>query len=398
MLRTPESASQHNQSSSVPLIADESPPEAQAGKDGDSHGPYHVGYHEAEIAVTYDRADVSIWFPMNAVDHCRPIHDHKLRMRHHKLLETEIGHWTDYIKSCVPMITCCMGLVPAESTVPATSFSADPSQAAPVRGIIIYNHGNLTSRFDLVHVVEYLASHGWAVAAPSFADSAFNDRLSYLRTGQAEGEYIVLGQHTIDCVQRYMKRLFGDLPVGMIGYSMGTYMMRYSSWDCPFVFVSGPGISEDDKCELPAFQGNPFLQFRGEPGELGVIDYMNNMQENSNESVGPPWDKNEAPGWVRINASLSSKAAAAPIDSVQQSKYTTVVIDDISHVMWLHPSIFRLFGQFKEANGPGNQPKAAMKIKNMQLMGLLPATINAFFEAHIDSKGAGPPPPSIQAL
>jgi hypothetical protein len=321
-----------------------------------------------------------MWFPLdtNHTDQ-QAVGKYILQIRYKNLVEAEMGKLVEVISCCLPLVACC--LLPSELKVAAHSFHSHPNSAAKPKGIIIFNHGNLTSRFDLVHVIEHLVSFGWAVAAPSFGDSAFNDRTSYWRTGQPEAEYIVLCQHTVECVLAHMKGLFGEeLPVGMIGFSFGNTVMRYSqSWDCPMVFVSGPFVSNDVKAMLPAYRGNAFLQFRGEPGELGVIDYANEQAEKHGIKTGPPWSETEAPGWTTVVTTSSSEP---PIQSVK-GKYTTVVVQDTSHVMWLHPQIYPIFGQFGVANGPGNRPKAAMAARNLELRAFLPVTIRSFFEEHL---------------
>ena len=129
---------------------------------------YKVGYYEDTVsACIHAEADLSVWVPLNSS------------------YEGALAGPYTFTFSCRKMFRNVtgldVGLLPSDQRfeLPSIAYTATSKDAVSPKGIIVYVHGVATSRFDQFKLAEELASAGYIVAAPGFANSGANDRMDH---------------------------------------------------------------------------------------------------------------------------------------------------------------------------------------------------------------------------
>ena len=287
---------------------------------------YKVGYYEDTVsACIHAEADLSVWVPLNSS------------------YEGALAGPYTFTYSCRKMFRNVtgldVGLLPSDQRfeLPSTAYTATSKDAVSPKGIIVYVHGVASSRFDQFKLAEELASAGYIVAAPGFANSGANDRKDVMGSyggGIAGGgnliwETLALRVHTMERVREHLRQSFGDLPIGLVGHSMGAMTISLLNWDVPKCLISGgmgpegcgPGAEVVTYAESgrttpwPATQGSASLVFASK----------------SNDMFYPAVVQ---PGFTFETIELADEEAA----SVPQSElpnHCMIVVDGISHTTWL---------------------------------------------------------------
>lgn len=197
---------------------------------------FKVGYYEKNLTtVVHAETGLSVWVPVASNHDGAPVESYKLVFSERKLLRNfgmDIG--------CLP---------DAQSfELPSAAYSATPKDAASPRGIVLYLHGLGAHRWDFYKLCEELASEGYIVASPGFANSGANTRKdvngSYGGATKLFPESLALRVHTTERVRDHLVETYGALPLGVIGHSMGAITASFLSWDVPKVKISG-GVGPD---------------------------------------------------------------------------------------------------------------------------------------------------------
>ena len=200
-----------------------------------------VGYYEDVVTRSvHAEAGLSVWVPLQS-SFAGPLHGpYTFNCSARKLFRNFGGIDT--------------GLLSDEKRfeLPSIAYSATSKDAASPRGIVVYCHGVACTRWDLWKLAEELASEGYIVAAPGFANSSANDRKDMMGTyggGMPGGglvyESLVLRMHTMECVREHLFSVFGQLPLGMVGHSMGAETINLLNWDVPKCMISGGSFGPD---------------------------------------------------------------------------------------------------------------------------------------------------------
>lgn len=183
---------------------DEAPPPPRPGlsaTDPSAPGPYRVGVTTISAGSGDRILPVELWYPAN------PDGD---------------AEATRY-----PLIVGVLELASVDSPLGAVRDAPLAREGAP-HPLIVFSHGNLGFRFQSVYLTEYLASHGFVVAAPDHLGNTFVDgsmpagESAKLRPGDLST--------TLDAVLSASERWPGALylaadpdRVGVAGHSFGGF-------------------------------------------------------------------------------------------------------------------------------------------------------------------------------
>ena len=175
------------------------------------------------------------------------------------------------LPSCVPR--CCFPTLDFSVPTSIQIGQLSPSSATDksvyahgsIRGLVVYAHGLSDGPISIAHVLERLAGHGFAVAAPSFSDDDSNDVQAVLAKGHShlEEQHAERVLRMNACIDTLRKRCAGRegavlrtaqltrgtathrygsaLPLALIGYSTGTDTIRHMPNECPRIYIAGPG-------------------------------------------------------------------------------------------------------------------------------------------------------------
>ena len=293
---------------------------------------YKVGYYEEPVSTTiHHETDLSCWVPLSSSYEGALAGPYTFTLSCRKVVRNGLG--------------LDIGLLPNEQRfeLPSTAYAATSKDAAAPRGIIVYVHGVGTTRWDQFILAEELASAGYVVAAPSFANSGANDRKDVMGSfgggifgGGLMAETLALRVHTMERVREQLRQRFGDLPVGLIGHSMGAMTISLLNWDVPKCLISGGmgpeghgGLSPEgvgltspvtyaDKGRAkpwPASQGSASLVFASKTNDLFFPATVQ-------------------PGFTFATVEVADEEA----NSVPQAELPThcmIVVEGISHTTWL---------------------------------------------------------------
>jgi len=122
-----------------------------------------VGYQDISVSVGGEKIPVSVWYPPSTSEstQARPTqaqYPHKISVGK---IATLLTRGSLSVPSFVgPSTTLASGVRVLEGAAPAEG-----------RPVIIFAHGYLGSRYDMMHVCEDLASRGFVVAAPELPES-----------------------------------------------------------------------------------------------------------------------------------------------------------------------------------------------------------------------------------
>eukprot|EP00416_Gambierdiscus_australes_P029750 CAMPEP_0171085778 /NCGR_PEP_ID=MMETSP0766_2-20121228/19135_1 /TAXON_ID=439317 /ORGANISM="Gambierdiscus australes, Strain CAWD 149" /LENGTH=399 /DNA_ID=CAMNT_0011543369 /DNA_START=8 /DNA_END=1207 /DNA_ORIENTATION=+ len=123
--------------------------------------------------------------------------------------------------------------------------------AGRVRPGVIFAHGYLGSRFDMLELCECLASRGFAVAAPDFAESI---------TGSFQPSPATGRRSIVEAAQNKLSNDFSATHFGIVGHSAGggTASAATGQFACGRVAIAGlqGGYSAEDPLLVIASQGD----------------------------------------------------------------------------------------------------------------------------------------------
>ena len=100
-----------------------------------------------------------------------------------------------------------------------------PESSAPVKGIIQFSHGMAEHGSRYLPVMEFLSSHGYVCVIHDHRGhgSSVNDQEEWGYFYDSTGTYIVEDLHQVTL---YMKKQYPQVPVILLGHSMGTLVSR----------------------------------------------------------------------------------------------------------------------------------------------------------------------------
>ena len=298
---------------------------------------YKVGYYEDTVsACIHAEADLSVWVPLNSS------------------YEGALAGPYTFTFSCRKMFRNItgldVGLLPSDQRfeLPSIAYTATSKDAVSPKGIIVYVHGVATSRFDQFKLAEELASAGYIVAAAGFANSSANDRKDMMGSygggmmgGNLIWETLALRVHTMERVREHLRQSFGDLPIGLVGHSMGAMTISLLNWDVPKCLISGgmgpegcgPGAEVVTYAESgrttpwPATQGSASLVFASK----------------SNDMFYPAVVQ---PGFTFETIELADEEASS-VPQTDLPNHCMIVVDGISHTAWLTDVVHYFFRKVK---------------------------------------------------
>ena len=298
---------------------------------------YKVGYYDDTVCTSiHAETGLSVWVPLVS-SHEGPL----------------AGPYTVNFscrKALLNVTGMDIGLLPdgQRLELPSIAYTATSTDAASPRGIILYLHGVATTRWDQFKLAEEFASAGYIFAAPGFANSSANDRTDMMASfggGMAGGnliwETLALRVHTMERVREHLRQSFGDLPIGLVGHSMGAMTISLLNWDVPKCLISGgmgpegcgPGAEVVTYAESgrttpwPATQGSASLVFASK----------------SNDMFYPAVVQ---PGFTFETIELADEEAAS-VPQTDLPNHCMIVVDGISHTAWLTDVVHYFFRKVK---------------------------------------------------
>ncbi|CAE7366051.1 unnamed protein product [Symbiodinium natans] len=243
---------------SVALFSAEGPAVAER-----AYTPAPVGYRSIQLQVGAKQVPTSVWYPAQVGKAAARIAADKKPYQHFisvgkivevlqgALLPRSVG-WEFDLQAGLPIFADAPALVPdtsAASDVPTrlqqlrTSAGLRPQNCA-----IIFAHGYLGSRFDMLHLCERLASQGFIVASPDFSEG-LSGAVSELPRRDIVSELLAK-----------LRRGWGAQQFGIVGHSAGggTATVSPGPFVCGRVAVAGlaPGYAGPDPLLVIASEGD----------------------------------------------------------------------------------------------------------------------------------------------
>lgn len=235
-------------------------------------------------------------------------------------------------------LTCCFPTMNFKMpTASPLLLAATPDMIASssdLKGLVVLVHGWTDGPLVLAHLCEQLASHGFVVVAPSFSDAPNNESVAmteYARRFLVEST-AVRTQLVHDCIAA-MRATYPDLidlPVALIGYSLGTDTVRHVlQLDCPRIYIGGPGwqsaITRPDRGPpvAAAKPAGPSLQLLGWPDDL--MQKFGFGPDEAAEATGYPTDERAllTPSQIALEQAAGASAGA--------TQHARIVLEPYGH-------------------------------------------------------------------
>ncbi|CAE8621561.1 unnamed protein product [Polarella glacialis] len=122
------------------------------------------------------------------------------------------------------------------------AVSATSGGHSNVRGGVVLCHGFLGSRFDMLHLAEFLAARGFVVVAPEMPWS-LGGNVKVAPTAGSTGSRSrepPSGPALLQAASAELTRLFGDVKIGLVGHSLGSGSVAKTPAAARVIVGAGP--------------------------------------------------------------------------------------------------------------------------------------------------------------
>eukprot|EP00435_Cladocopium_sp_Y103_P009402 s3282_g2.t1 len=267
-----------------------------------------VGYRSTQLRVRGKRAPVSLWYPARAPRERRGASSSEPKPYRHfisvaKIVEVLQGTELPEALGWEYQLEAGEAVFPDALPIPAESQETELQQRRVEQGLavancaVIFAHGYLGSRFDMLHLCEKLALRGFVCASADFAEG-----LSGAVPRQIARQEIV---------QELILRLRSEFDVqhlGIVGHSAGggTATALPGEFRCGRVAVAGlaPGYSGGDPLLAVASEGDGVVRLprvlQALPEDMAMQD-LGNFDASSSRRLG-----------ILLRQPLTPRAAGPP--------------------------------------------------------------------------------------
>lgn len=228
-----------------------------------AYTPAPVGYRSIQLRVGQKQVPTSVWYPAQVGKATANIAAEKKPYQHFisvgkivevlqgALLPRSVG-WEFDLQAGMPIFADASPLVPETSAASETPTRLQQLRSSagllPKNCAVIFAHGYLGSRFDMLHLCERLASQGFVVAAPDFSEG-LSGAVSELPRRDIVAELLAK-----------LRRAWGAQQFGIVGHSAGggTATVSPGPFACGRVAVAGlaPGYDDPDPLLVLASEGD----------------------------------------------------------------------------------------------------------------------------------------------
>eukprot|EP00929_Paragymnodinium_shiwhaense_P098271 TRINITY_DN59773_c0_g1_i1.p1 TRINITY_DN59773_c0_g1~~TRINITY_DN59773_c0_g1_i1.p1 ORF type:complete len:435 (+),score=108.59 TRINITY_DN59773_c0_g1_i1:100-1404(+) len=239
-----------------------------------------LGYRDTTVSVGGEQIPVAMWFPVaeDQVAEAAVEEPYSYRISVAKIFKMLLGVTLPAFLASTFRLRSSYRLFP-KAAPPA---ALEKSQQLPV---VVFAHGYLGSRFDMLHLAEYLASRGFVVAAPEFAESL---------SASFEASEATPRKDIMAATLRMLDEEVGIDSCGLIGHSAGagTIADAAGSFNLGRVVVAGGvrNYQKDDPLLVVASQGDGLFrrrwqEFSSNLAAIGVDDKVTFLGDDGAKSL-----------------------------------------------------------------------------------------------------------------
>lgn len=196
-----------------------------------------IGYYETPLTVGAENTYMCVWLPLKAPP-TKKQDVYRVRM--------SVAKKISMITSGRLLLPCLPSTEAALPTCsPGLGTATSDHVVETLRGIVVVAHGLGDGPLVIAQVAEQLASAGFICASPSFCDAAASVAASAVTPPDALALSKIheIRLQTMDACAAAVRSEFGtDLPLALVGYSLGADTIRHMACSCPRVYVAGPGF------------------------------------------------------------------------------------------------------------------------------------------------------------
>eukprot|EP00439_Symbiodinium_sp_Y106_P037833 s1516_g4.t1 len=217
-----------------------------------AYTPAPVGYRSIQLRIGQKQVPTSVWYPAQNKPYQHFISVGKIvEVLQGALLPRSVG-WEFDLQAGLPIFADASPLAPETSAASETPTRLQQLRSSggllPKNCAVIFAHGYLGSRFDMLHLCERLASQGFVVAAPDFSEG-LSGAVSELPRRDIVSELLAK-----------LRRAWGAQQFGIVGHSAGggTATVSPGPFACGRVAVAGlaPGYADQDPLLVLASEGD----------------------------------------------------------------------------------------------------------------------------------------------